>query len=380
MNRRRFRGLVAVVPTLLATSMANADAVGSDVTWSAYFDAYYNVNFNRPSSASANLGPASTAGTTPQYLPPSQNGSYRNFDIYHNQISLNVAEISVVKKSKEVGFKADFDFGDVTEVVHNSAGAGASGSLDEVSKHIGQAVVSYSPAAAPALTVNVGKMATHMGLETTKARDNWQYSRSILYSVGIPYWHLGVNVAYAWIPSKFATGLYVYNGSNSLNDNNAGKSYGFQAAFTPSDRWAVFYNLITGAEGPGNTDYRTIHDANAVYSLNSALAFSIDGIYGKSNTTGNPNWKAIQLAAKFQVVPHYSISPRIERYWDPQGFTTGTPQSINEITVTQSVPLGEGLETRLETRWDRSSARVFVPSKATEDTQITATWAVLYSF
>ena len=367
------------------TALAEGDAPVSSgvpaITWSASFDFYYGYNFNRPQEPALNLGAATTAGTTPQFLSASQNGAYRNFDIYHNQLAMSLAEISVAKKGKEVSFKADFDFGENADLMANSSGAAANGSVDQISKHIGQAVLTYNPSHFSNLTINLGKMYTHMGLETAKARDNWQYSRSILFSAGVPYWHAGANVAYAWVPNRFTTGFYLYNGWNNLVDNNPGKTFGFQAAINPTDSIAIYYNLITGAEGVNNSDYRTVHDLNATYTVSPELAFSMDGIYGTSTANGNVNWKAIQFSSKHVFGPHYYLSPRLEGYWDPKGFTTGTAQSLMEVTLTNGVPVAEGLETRLELRWDRSDQRSFGLSSSggPSKTQVTAVLGVLYT-
>ena len=376
------------IAVMVALGIASAlNAWGEDVGASAglvvsgNFDLNYGYNFNRPLPAAPNLGAETSGGTRPQYLSASENGSFRNFDLYHNQFTLNLAEISMSKKGKEVGFKADIDFGEIPDVIHNTAGAAASGSLDEVIRHVGQAVVSYNPAGAPKLTVVAGKMYTLMGWETTKAKDNWQYSRSILYAVAIPYWHLGAGLNYAWIPGKLSTSLHVYNGWNNLTDNNTGKTMGLQVSATPNESLAINYNLITGAEGVGNADYRTVHDLNVSYKTSPLIAFAMDAIYGSSNLSDGVKWYAVELAGKASLSPHFYLSPRIEGYWDIEGFTTGTPQELTVVTLTNGIPVSEGLEARIEGRWDHSSDAVFglKSAQGASQDQVTAVLGLLYS-
>ena len=368
---------------VLQAQGAEASTQANAITWGGYFDFYYGYNFNQPRAVTPNTSAASSAGTSNQSLAGSQNGSYRNFDIYHNQLEMNQAELWVTKKGKEVSFKADFDFGNIPEITHNGGGAAANGSIDQVSKHVGQAVLSYTPSEAPNLTVSVGKMVTHMGLETIKARDNWQYSRSILFSSGIPYWHSGVQVAYAWLPGKLSTSGFVYNGWNNLVGTNV-KTYGLQVSGNPTESLAINYNLIAGA-GVSNGEFRTVHDVNAVYNLCSDLSLSADYIYGSlGNTKNGENWEALQVAAKYTVTSRYSVSPRFEHYWDrgTSSFTTtGAVQQLTEVTLTQSLALSEGLEARLEGRWDHSTQSTLGASAKSgpSKNQLTAVLGMLYN-
>ncbi|MHA0112128.1 outer membrane beta-barrel protein, partial [Klebsiella pneumoniae] len=66
----------------------------------------------------------------------------------------------------QMTLRVDFDFGDTADATHRNA----NGVVDETSKNIGQAIITWAPKSVNGLTVNVGKMATHMGLETTKSK------------------------------------------------------------------------------------------------------------------------------------------------------------------------------------------------------------------
>lgn len=62
---------------------------------------------------------------------------------------------------------------------------------NEPTRNLTQATITY--AATDKLSVTAGKFYTHMGLEVTKAKDNWQYSRSYTFNYGIPFWHEGIS-------------------------------------------------------------------------------------------------------------------------------------------------------------------------------------------
>jgi hypothetical protein len=57
--------------------------------------------------------------------------------------------------------------------------------------------------------------------------------------------------------------------------------------------------------------------------------------------------------------PHIAASPRYEWFDDVQGYTTGTPQRVQEFTLTGDYIIATGLVSRLEYRRDRSDQTVF---------------------
>ena len=151
----------------------------------------------------------------------------------------------------------DLDFGNFAELNTQSvalAGSGGPtfGAANEVTKHIGQAIFTYTPVKAPGWVFEVGKMPTHIGLELMKSKDNWNYTRSTLFSFGGPFWHTGVHVGYALIPNQLNLGTYLYNGWGTVTDSNFVPTYGLQLKWTPNDRLTAIYNAISGPEQPGN--------------------------------------------------------------------------------------------------------------------------------
>ena len=342
-------------------------------------DVYYSYNFNTPVNLTI---PSSTAAA----LPEPQNGNH-NFDLYHNQLALNLVEFSIERKSKEVGLKVDLDFGEAADFIHrySDASPGTGKVVDEVSKHIGQAILSYSPHSR--LTLNFGKMATHLGFEVTKARDNWQYSRPFLFALAMPYWHTGMNINYKITPDLLGATVYLYNGWNSIYDNNQSKTIGFQLGLTPKEGLAIYYNLIAGAEKPNNNaDLKVIHEINMTAPLSSKLSIAADLSIGSSanesltnGSTGTANWYVGTFAFKYAANENYYFSPRFEIYRDEGGLTTGVTQTLSDITLTNSFKVARELEFRAELRGDFSSNAVFTGSGAASKTQYTATASLIYS-
>src|SRR2546425_12142383 len=99
-NMLRRSGFLAVLLLMMAGTGFSQSFVG-------FVDGYYGYNFNKPGSG-ANV--------------------YRNFDINHNQFSLNYAELAVEQKpSKDspLGFRADIGFGDAAKMVHAAEPGGS---------------------------------------------------------------------------------------------------------------------------------------------------------------------------------------------------------------------------------------------------------------
>ncbi len=359
-NAIRMLGLLALgvypASTLAETPPASATTV------SGLLDLYYSFNFNRPPSLSLNSGG----------LPDAQT-NLRNFDQFHNQFGLNLAEVSIRHSQKQASLRIDLDVGDLTDFLHKNGT-----STDEVTKHVGQAFVTYSPASVSGLTFSVGKMLTHVDWEGAKAKDNWQYSRSFLFALGSPYWHLGASMSYALLPGTLVTNLYVYNGWNTTYDTNDAKTLGAQATWTPADSLTLTYNFLSGSEGTSASSVqKTLQELIGVWKLSGSVSLAADLLNG---WTPDARWMAGTLAAKFAVSSDAYLSPRLELYSDPQGVTSGLPQDLTSITLTWSQGLADGLEYRIEGRLDQSTQNAFVTASGTTNSQTTTTGSLLYSF
>ncbi len=167
MNPRTFAYLFAIA--LLSALPARAEEVKVSVEWHLFADTYYAYNFNQPAAVIA----PNSASVATSSVPDARN-TYRYYDFYHNQISLSLLELSVLAKYGEVSLLTDLDFGPFADA--NAASTSATGkSVDEVSKHLGQTVVMYRPTGSR-FQLDVGKMYSHVGAETVKSKDNFNYS------------------------------------------------------------------------------------------------------------------------------------------------------------------------------------------------------------
>ena len=70
-----------------------------------------------------------------------------------------------------------------------------------------EAYVSYLAPVGKGLQVDFGKFVTPMGAEVIESKDNWNYSRSILFGYAIPFYHFGVRAKYAFNDKYSLTGF-----------------------------------------------------------------------------------------------------------------------------------------------------------------------------
>ena len=322
-------------------------------------DTYFHYNFNHPA----------TGALTP----------LRNFDFGHNQFSFALAELAFIKAptaEDRVGFRLDLDYGPVTDWVHSADPAGV-----EVVKHFQQAYVSYLAPVGSGLSFDVGKFVTQHGAEVIEAKDNWNYSRSLLFAWAIPYYHMGARVGYT--PNdKVTLGATVNNGWNNVQDNNPQKTYGVQAVIKPIPSVSIVQNYMGGPEQPDNgEDWRHLADTTIMYTANDKFSVMGNYDYGRDRVAGETvTWQGVALYAKGQLTPYFALVPRYEYFNDEDGFTTAAAQKLQEFTLTAELKHSQGLIMRLEYRRDWSDIDFFSKNGDTTDNQNTFSVGFIYSF
>ncbi len=136
------------------------------IDFSGLIDAYYTFNPNHPAS-----------GT---------NGLY-NFDANANEFSLNMLKLSMSHAVEPIGFQVDLGFGHAFDMIN---GGEPQNSLN--TRNIEQAYVSWKPKGKDSgFQMDFGKFVTSAGAEVIESYSNWNYSRSLLFSWAIPYYHFG---------------------------------------------------------------------------------------------------------------------------------------------------------------------------------------------
>jgi hypothetical protein len=347
--------LVAGAQTPAAPAPATAEtpapaAVPASPTWSVgpmdisgFIDGYYSYNANRPSD-SAN----------------GQTNDLYNFNDKTDQFSINAAKLTLNHDPDPVGAHIDLLFGRADHFMNGD-------SSDNNGKYIEQAFLSFKPTKAKGLELDFGKFVTSAGAEVIESKDNWNYSRSLLFSWAIPYYHFGLRGSLP-VSKTDTVGVQVVNGWNNITKSNGGATIGLTNALVkPKYSWYV--NYYTGPENTSTQNgYRNLIDTNLLLTPTSKFSAYINYDYGQNRdgitAAGDGDkllnrWQGVAFAAHEQVSAKSALTGRFEYFKDYQGFSTGTVQELKEFTATYEYKWPEGLLARFEYRRDWSDVAFF---------------------
>ena len=351
-----------------------------------------------PPSIASLLGPTSLSGFVDVYYgqnfnnPAGQANGLRFFDGATNQFGLNLVELVVDKapdpSNSRTGYHVALGFGQAMNAVNGSEPKGGLG----FDQYLKEAYFSYLAPVGKGLQVDVGKFVTPAGAEVIETKDNWNYSRGILFSYAIPYYHFGMRAKYAFNEKYSLTG-YLVNGWNNVIDNNTGKTYGFSFGWNPNKKVGVIQTYLAGPEeNATNHNLRQLSDTVITYSPTSKLSFMVNGDYGRGdrfitdatlNTLSHPVfWTGVGGYIKYAFTSTSSFSTRYEYYDDHDGFTTGTltPTHFNEFTTTFERMMAHHIISRFEFRRDMSNQPVFLKGSNPVLDQNTLTAGLVFTF
>jgi len=323
------------------------------VDFSGTIDGYYNLNFGHPM-------PGGNNGSETNYL--------YNFNTPANQFSLNMAKLGMAHMPDPVGFEFDFMYGNTNAIIPHTTG------FDEF---VENAYISFKPAVAKGIELDFGKFVTSAGAEVIESYSNWNYSRSLLFSWAIPYYHFGLRSTIP-VGKKWVVGAQVVNGWNNTVDNNSAKTLGLTAAGTYS-KFAIAANYYGGPENPGtNAGWKDLYDATLTLTPSAKMAAYINYDYGDDklynvapfNNGAKVHWDGIAGALHFMPTSKWSFTPRFEWFDDANGFAmlgsslganlAAVRQQVKEFTGTVEYKWLEGLMFRGEYRYDWSTASTFL--------------------
>ena len=310
---------------------------------------------------------------------PEGDATFRNFDTRHNALRFSMAQVWLAKTPTDdsrAGMNLKFNFGHAATLINSFEPASA-----RVLENIEQAYGSYLIPAGKGLQVDAGKFVTQHGAEVIEAKDNWNYSRSLLFALAIPYYHSGVRATYA-ANDKVTLMGNVVTGWNSVKDNNGARTFGAQVIVKPVSQVTIVQNYMTGAEQADNSsDRRHLFDSVVTITPTSIVSLMANYDYGKDSIAGAPiSWQGIAGYAKVQATPWFAVIPRVEWLDDPDGFTTGASQTLKEATLTGEFKLVNGLLSRVEYRRDLSNVSSFSKPTGPVTSQSSFAVGVMYSY
>jgi hypothetical protein len=309
------------------------------------------------------FGPTRVSGTADTYYayntnkPASQLNVLRNFDEKDNQFAVSYLEIAaeqVPTAERRLGFRADLGFGPTADWVNSF-------DPDEGTlRYLQQAYVSVLAPVGKGLQIDVGKFNTPIGAEPTETANNWNYSRSLLFSWAAPYYHVGVRATLPVTDTVSVSGFLV-NGWNNALDNNRAKTLATQITWKALPSLTLSQAWMGGPEGPNGDDgWRNLYDTIATWTVTPKLSLMTNIDIGRDTIAGETvAWHGVAAYGRYLVNPSWALTPRFEVFEDREGFATGTAQTLREFTLTSEHMLVKGLSIRLEYRRDWSTEEFF---------------------
>ena len=312
----------AFVLSLLPT-IAAADTV----TIGGYLETYYELAFRAPSNHVTNL---------------------RGFDDHERTFTLSNVALDVKGERGPLTAHIVLQYGAIPAT--------------DLWKYVQQATLAY---ASGKTVVDAGLFLSPIGPEALAIKDNWNWSRSNLF-FGLPAYHTGARIAYQ-LGGGWTGMLHVYNGWNSVVDNNDYPSIALSASYAGkrlSGQVLYFGGIERPTGAPEGNAWRHLVDAYAtlVATEDVSIVAQVDGGFER-NDFGTSHWLAGALAAKVQLAPKLYAAARGDYFREhvpgmasPIFWPTAW---IASATATLALQPVDGLSVRLELRHDHAKDRVF---------------------
>jgi hypothetical protein len=356
-------------PTPLTPFPAAEPESALKVSPTGYIEAYYAYNFNHPSNGITN---------------------YRGYDNRHNTFTLQNAALGASFEAGRVGGKVMLQIGSVSSTYYSGeptvpGAGGANGSSPALWRYLQEAYVTYK--ARCGVLVTAGVMASPIGMQSFAVKDQWAWSRSNL-GYALPKYHTGVKATYE-LTERLSATVGVFNGWNSILDDNDGKSVEGHVTYRVPDRLLVQVLYFGGVERPAGAPegqyWRHHFDAVGQVELTSWLQARAQADYGfEPNRFGTASWAAGELALRAKATKWLSFTVRGDRFHENLATTDGrsTPlfwegiKWVSSGTATAEVRAHENLAVRLEFRHDASEAPLYFTKDVAGDGSTSAPFAV----
>jgi hypothetical protein len=337
-------------PTLVATAEAPEtpaeETPTPELQLNGSFDAYTGVNFTNPDSGSNRL---------------------RAFDGEDRGFALNYAELVLARNKGPLGFRVDAGFGYASDALFavDNASVSMDSSTVRTAKALSHIQQAYVTGKLGDVTLDLGKFVTMHGYEVIETKDNYNYSRSVLFTWAIPFLHTGLRASYPVNDQLSLMGCWTNGWNTNIQDGNNMTSLGLQAIYKPITPLALVVNYMGGREraiGVEELTMRHLLDVSASYAVNDKLTVAVNGDYGYDAANRGVTWSGVAGYGRYQFLPWLAGAVRAEYFSDPDGFMTTVAQKIMEGTATAEVTGKIGPTAvlgRLEYRHDQSDAPFF---------------------
>ena len=332
------------------------------ITISAYVEAYYSYDFNKPSN---NQRPA----------------FFYNFN-RHNEFNLNLGFIKAAYAKERV--RANISLGAGTYMNANYAAEPG------VLKNIFEANAGYKLSRKNNLWFDIGILPSHIGFESAIGKDNWTLTRSLV-AENTPYFESGAKLSYATNDEKWQFAALVLNGWQRITrvEGNSLMSWGTQIVFKPSSNVMLNYSTFIGTDKPDSARlWRYHNNIYGVFQISEKVGLTASMDYGLEQKISNSNemnrWFTPVAILRFILNENWAIAVRGEYFEDENGviITTGTQHGFKTIGGSVNVdylPISN-IALRLELRHLNSKDAIFNKRGSTINNNTAVTFSTAIGF
>jgi hypothetical protein len=332
---------------VLIPATAAAEDTPLKISVGGYLETYYQGHFQDPSNRITNL---------------------RGFDNRSLTFTLSNVVLDLRGEKGPIAARVMFQVGStpstyyLAEPVHLGTPS-VNPSSGELWKYLQQANVA---AKLPSeFVLEAGLFPSPIGIEVFPVKDNMNWSRSNLF-FGLPFYHTGARISHA-VADDWTGTFAIYNGWNSVVDNNKYPSVSLSAAYT-SDRTVAQILYFGGVEWPSGSPqgqpWRNLLDAYAQYAITETvtIAGQADGGF-EVNDFGTDWWVTAAIYGKLAITDELYAAIRADYFYEhvPDGASAifwPTPW-VAEATATIAYQPVDQISVRLEYRHDQADTDVY---------------------
>lgn len=277
----------------------------SRLEFSAYFEAYYQYDFNNPPS-----------GYRPGFL-------YSHS--LHNRIQVNLTYLKFTYNAQRIRASAAVMAGTYTE-----ANLAAEPLLQ---RHIYEANFGFNLLCRKQLWLDAGVFSSHIGFESAVSKDCWNLTRSMMAD-NTPYVETGVKLTYLSDNGRLSVAGLVLNGWQRIKwiKGNTLPSFGWQLTVKPTNQLLINSSSFLGSNySDTERKMRLFHNLYLTYNLTPKLGFTTAfDIGAEQQSKGSGKffiWHSSAIVLHYAPTSKLALATRFEHYHDPGSVMIATDAS-----------------------------------------------------
>jgi hypothetical protein len=335
-------------PAPVAPAAAPTPPPNYGLQYNGLFDGYYLLQFHNPKDAETITG--------------------RVYDVRNDSPTLALGELNVFENPRpnSLGFKLTLDVGDNANINVNQPANNSSNRGEARFKALGQAYGTYALGGSGA-GVDFGKFFTPFGYEVSESNANYNYSRSLAYTL-VPFYHFGARIYSApgvlHLAGLTATGyitrgLYNTQTSGVQGGNPQPGIIGQLNYAAPSGKFTFITSDGFGKDRQtGSPAFKsTLSDNDFTYNFNASTLAGAEYVYLSQTYDGSPNITvngyAFYFRRQFSAKDAYAL--RVSGYETRGG--GGPDARPYELTATYEIKAAANFLTRFEYRHDNANSK-----------------------